>query len=112
MFRYSHPNPDPHQPYRLRNDRTGREVVPAAQPDLTYVDREIGGPLKVIGKLLPLTPSPPRLPWSVENLRVCPTRDELVQKDLNYCLYDGRRLPPLDPLARADAAHLPDPERD
>src|SRR6266566_3597749 len=103
MSRYSHLNPDAPQPYRLRNDRTGREVVLAAKPGVHYVDEETGERLTVTGKLLPLTPSPSRLPWSVENLRVCPTCDQLVQKDLNYCPYDGRRLPPLggsaDPAA-------------
>lgn len=103
MSRYSHLNPEAPQPYRLRNDRTGREVIVVAQPGVPYVDKASGEPLQVIGKLLPLTPSPSRLPWSVENLRVCPSCGELVRKDLNHCPYDGRRLPPLDPPVSPEA---------
>jgi hypothetical protein len=109
---YSHLNPDPPQPYRLRNDRTGREVIVAAQPGLLYVDRGTGERLEVIGKLLPLTPSPSRLPWSVQNLRICASCGEFVQKDLNYCPYDGRRLSPLDLPVRPDAVNLVDEEGD
>jgi hypothetical protein len=102
MSRYSHLNPSLPQPYRLRNQHTGRELVIAARPELLYVDEVTGEPLEVVGKLLPLSPSPSRLPWSVQNLRSCPSCGELVQKDLNYCPYDGRRLPPRETLpARA-----------
>jgi hypothetical protein len=63
---------------------------------MSYVDRETGEAMAVAAKLLPLAPSASRLPWSVENLRTCPTCEQLVQQDLNYCPYDGRRLPPVD----------------
>jgi hypothetical protein len=96
MSRYSHLNPPTSQQYRLRNARTGREVLVTAQPGRLYVERGTREPLEVVGKLLPLAGSASRLPWAVENLRVCPTCKELVQNDLNYCPYDGRRLPPLD----------------
>ncbi len=96
MSRYSHLNPRTPQQYRLRNAGTGREVAMAAQPGQLYIDRDTHEPLELVGKLLPLAGSRSRLPWAVENLRVCPTCNELVQNDLNYCPYDGRPLPPLD----------------
>ncbi|HSZ05997.1 MAG TPA: hypothetical protein VK778_12485 [Solirubrobacteraceae bacterium] len=88
---------------RLRNARTGREVVMAAQQGLLYINRHTREPLDVVGKLLPLAGSSSRLRWAVENLRVCPTCNELVQNDLNYCPYDGRRLPPLDGTPGSDS---------
>jgi len=103
MSRYTHLNPPTPQQYRLRNARTAREVIRAAQPGLLYVDRDTREPLEVVGKLLPLAGSASRLPWTVENLRVCPTCHELVQNDLNYCPYDGRRLPPLDGTPSSDS---------
>ena len=103
MSRYSPLNPPTPQQYRLRNARTAREVIRAAQPGLLYVDRDTREPLEVVGKLLPLAGSASRLPWTVENLRVCPTCHELVQNDLNYCPYDGRRLPPLDGTPSSDS---------
>jgi hypothetical protein len=93
---YSHLNPRRRPLYRLRNDRSGREVLVAIEPGVLYVDRETGDSLRVTGKLLPLAPSRSALPWSIENVRVCPSCERLVQMDLNYCPYDGRRLPPLD----------------
>jgi hypothetical protein len=81
--------------YRLRVPSTGREAVIEAEPDRIYVDRETGEPMEVTGKVLPLPPSPSKLPWAVENLRVCNWCGELVQKDLNDCPYDGRRMAPL-----------------
>ena len=80
------------QRYRLRTPSTGREVIVEAEPDRVYVDRETGEPLEVVGKVLPLAPSPSRLPWSVENLRICNWCRQLVQKDLNDCLHCGRRM--------------------
>jgi hypothetical protein len=112
MTRYSHLNPSLPQPSRLRNQHTGRELVIAARPDLLYVDEVKGEPLEVVGQLLPLSPSPSRLPWSVQNLRSCPSCGELVQKDLNYCPYDGRRLAPPDAPAAASAVQPPEGERD
>jgi|SRR5271170_5099089 len=103
MSRYSPLNPPTPQQYRLRNAHTGREVVTSAQAGLLYIDRDTREPLEVVGKLLPLAGSPSRLPWAVENLRVCPTCHELLQKDLNYCPYAGRRLPPLEPRQGSDA---------
>lgn len=89
--------------WRLRNSRTEREVVFAAQPGVVYIDHEDGSELEVAGQLLPLA-SPSRLRWGPENLRFCPTCDQLVAKDLNHCPYDGRPLPPLDrqPASAAD----------
>jgi hypothetical protein len=97
-------NPDLPPRYRLRNIRTGREVLVDARPRASYVDKETGEKLEVVGRLLPLDAAPSRLPWAVEKLRVCPSCGELVQKDLNYCPYDGRRLPPLDAVSRRTLA--------
>jgi hypothetical protein len=93
---YSHLNPRHRPLYRLRNDRGGREVLVPAEPGVLYVDRETGHSLRVTGKLLSLAPSPSALAWSIESLRVCPSCEQLVQMDLNYCSHDGRRLPPLE----------------
>ena len=90
-----------HQRYRLRNPATGRELVVEAEPDETYVDRESGEPLEVVGKVLPLAPSASRLPWAVENLRFCPWCGQLAQKDLNECPTCGRRMGPLSAPKRA-----------
>jgi hypothetical protein len=83
------------QKYRLRAPSTGREVVIEAEPGEDYVDRETGEPLEVVGKLLPLAPSPSELPWAVENLRFCNWCDQLAQKDLNDCPHCGRRMEPV-----------------
>ena len=88
-------NPDLPQRWRLRNPSSGREVVLTTEPGIHYVDRESGEELEITGRLLPLAPTPSLLPWAVENLRICPTCGQLVQRDLNYCPYDGQRLPPL-----------------
>jgi hypothetical protein len=88
-------NPELPQRWRLRNPSSGREVVLTAESGIRYVDRETGAELEVTGALLPLAPTPSWLPWAVENLRICPACEQLVQRDLNYCPYDGRRLPPL-----------------
>jgi len=78
--------------YRLRAPSTGREIVLEAEPGRTYVDRETGESLEVVGLLLPLPPSPSNLPWAVENLRACNWCDQLAQKDLNDCPHCGRRM--------------------
>jgi hypothetical protein len=83
------------QRYRLRAASSGREVIIEAEPDRTYVDRESGESLAVVGKLLPLAPSQSHLPWAVENLRFCPWCNQLAQKDLNDCPTCGRRMGPL-----------------
>lgn len=83
------------QRYRLRAPSTGREVIIEAAPDRVYRDRATGEPLEVVGKLLPLAPSPSQLPWSVENLRFCPWCEQLAQKDLNDCPTCGRRMGPI-----------------
>jgi hypothetical protein len=83
------------QRYRLRNPASGREIVMEAQPEEIYKDRDTGGTLEVVGKLLPLAPSQSRLPWAVENLRFCPWCQQLAQKDLNDCPTCGRRMGPL-----------------
>ena len=76
----------------MRAPSTGREVVLEAEAGKTYVDRQTGETLEVVGLLLPLPPSPSDLPWAVENLRVCNWCDQLAQKDLNDCPNCGRRM--------------------
>jgi hypothetical protein len=83
------------QLYRMRAPSTGREVLVEAEPGAVYRDRETGEQLEVVGRLLPLAPSPSRLPWAVENLRFCTWCDQLTQKDLNDCPHCGRRMAPL-----------------
>ncbi len=83
------------QRYRLRTPSTGRETILEAEPETVYVDRDTGEAMEVTGKLLPLAPSPSRLPWAVENLRFCSWCDQLVPKDLNDCPHCGRRMAPL-----------------
>jgi hypothetical protein len=80
------------QKYRLRTPSTGREILVEAEPGRTYVDRETGEPLEVVGRVLPLAPSGSQLAWSVENLRFCNWCDQLAQKDLNDCPVCGRRM--------------------
>ena len=81
--------------YRLRTPSTGRELIVEAEPDRIYTDRDTGERLEAVGKLLPLAPSKPSLPWAVENLRVCPWCEHLAQRDLNDCPTCGRRMGPL-----------------
>lgn len=88
------------QRYRLRTPSTGREVLVEAELGKVYRDRDTGEPLEVVGKVLPLAPSPSKLPWAVENLRFCPHCDQLAQKDLNDCPVCGRRMGPLGSTAR------------
>jgi hypothetical protein len=83
------------QKYRMRTPSTGREVIIEAAPGRVYVDHETSEPLEVVGMLLPLAPTVSELPWAVENMRFCNWCDQLVQKDLNDCPYDGRRMDPL-----------------
>jgi hypothetical protein len=81
------------QQYRLRT-RTDRETIREVEPGKQYVDAETGQPFEVVGKLIPLAPSPSSLPYSVENLRMCGcSLEQLVQKDLNDCPHCGRRMP-------------------
>jgi hypothetical protein len=83
------------QRYRMRTPSTGREVIIEAEPDRIYRDRETAEELQVVGKVLPLQPSESRLPWSVENLRLCSWCDQMAPKDLNDCPTCGRRMAPL-----------------
>lgn len=83
------------QRYRMRTPSSGRETVIEAEPDRIYVDRETGEQLEVLGKLLPLAPSPSRLPWTLQNLRLCNWCEQFAQKDLNDCPTCGRRMSPL-----------------
>lgn len=83
------------QRYRMRTPSSGREIVIEAEPGRNYVDRETGEPLEVLGKLLPLAPTPSKLPWTLENLRFCTWCGQLAQKDLNDCPTCGRRMDPL-----------------
>jgi hypothetical protein len=86
----------PRQKYRLRT-RRDREVIREVEPGKIYVDRETGDEFEVVGKLLPLAPSPSALPYAVENLRLCGcSLEQLVEKDLNDCPHCGRRLPAVD----------------
>jgi hypothetical protein len=96
-------SPDLPQRWRLRNPRSGREVVVAASPGVRYFEWHGGTEIEVTGRLLPLAPSPSRLPWAEGHLRFCPWCDLLVQKDLNYCPYDGRPLPPIDRRSADDS---------
>lgn len=81
------------QKYRLRS-RSDREVIREVEPGAVYVDQQSGEPFEVVGKVLPLAPSPSELTWSVDNLRLCGcSLEQLVQKDLNDCPHCGRRLP-------------------
>ena len=43
--------------YRMRAPSTGREVVIEDEAGKTYVDRETGETLEVVGLMLPLPPS-------------------------------------------------------
>jgi hypothetical protein len=84
------------QQYRLRA-RSDREIVTEIEPGKVYVDRDTGEELQIVGKLLPLAPSPSHLPYAVENLRLCGcSLEQLVQKDLNDCPHCGRRLPAVE----------------
>jgi hypothetical protein len=82
-----------HQRYRLRT-RSDREIIREVEPGRVYVDRESGEEFEVVGKVLPLAPSPSDLPWAVENLRLCGcSLEQLTPKDVNDCVTCGRRLP-------------------
>ena len=83
------------QRYRLRAPSSGREIIIAAKPGKIYKDRATGETLQVVGKVLPLAPSESKLPWAVENLRMCPWCDQAAQKDLNDCPNCGRRMGPV-----------------
>jgi hypothetical protein len=84
------------QRYRLRS-RSDREIVAEVDAGKVYVDRESGEEFEVVGKLLPLAPSPSDLPYAVENLRLCGcSLEQLVQKDLNDCPHCGRRMPAVE----------------
>ena len=92
---YSAPIVSLRQKYRMRTPSTGRELIVEAEPGEDYIDRETGEQMEVVGKLLPLAPSPSDLPSAVENLRFCNWCDQLTQKDLNDCPHCGRRMSPL-----------------
>ena len=83
------------QRYRMRDPKTGREIIREAEPGRVYVDKQSGEPLEIVGKVLPLAPSKSRLPWAVENMRFCPWCDQLAQRDLNDCPHCGRRMDPV-----------------
>lgn len=86
-----------HQRYRLRT-RSDREVIREVDPGRVYVDRETGEEFEVVGKVVPLAPSPSDLPWAVENLRLCGcSLEQLTPKDVNDCVTCGRRLPAVEP---------------
>ena len=84
------------QKYRLRA-RNDREVIREVEPGRVYVDRETGEEFQVVGKVLPLAPNASRLPWAVENLRLCGcSLEQLAPKDVNDCPHCGRRLPAMN----------------
>ena len=84
------------QLYRLRS-QSEREIIREVDPGRTYVDRETGEEYEVVGRVLPLAPSPSHLPYSVENLRLCGcSLEQLVQRDLNDCPHCGRRMPAVE----------------
>ena len=83
------------QRYRFRTPSTGREIIMEAESGKTYVDKETGEELQVVGKVIPVAPSKSALPWAVENLRFCNWCDQLSQRDLNECPTCGRRMAPL-----------------
>jgi hypothetical protein len=84
------------QLYRLRS-RNDREIIREVEPGAVYVDRETGEEFTVVGKVLPLAPSPSNLPWSVENLRLCGcSLEQLAPKDVPDCPTCGRRLPAIE----------------
>ena len=83
------------QRYRLRSPESGRELILEAKPDEIYVDGATGEHLEVVGKVVPLAPSPSNLPWSLDHLRMCGCpNNQMVQKDVNDCPYCDRRLDP------------------
>jgi hypothetical protein len=86
----------------MRSPASGRELMIEAEPGQVYVDRDSGDTLEVVGKVLPLAPSESRLPWAVENLRMCSSCGQLAQKDLNDCPTCHRRMEPLP--SRAESA--------
>ena len=95
------------QRYRLRA-RSDREVVREIEPGRVYVDRDSGEEFHLVGKLLPLAPSPSNLPWAVENLRMCGcSLEQLAPKDLNDCPYCARRLPALARTERREETDEP-----
>jgi len=84
------------QKFRLRA-RSDREVIREVEPGKVYVDRETGEEFEVVGKLLPLAPSPSELPWTVDNLRLCGcSLEQLAPKDANDCPTCGRRMPAIE----------------
>ena len=84
------------QKYRLRARSRPRDH-PRGRAGQTYVDHETGEEFQVVGRVLPLAPSPSDLPYAVENLRLCGcSLEQLVQKDLNDCPHCGRRLPAVE----------------
>ncbi len=84
------------QKYRLRA-RSDREVIREVEPGKVYVDRETGEEFEIVGKLLPLAPSPSELPWTVDNLKLCGcSLEQLAPKDANDCPHCGRRMPAIE----------------
>src|SRR3954452_11075867 len=84
------------QLYRLRS-RSDREVIREVEPGAVYVDRETGEEFSVVGKVLPVGPTESRLPWAVENLRLCGCAlEQLAPKDVPDCPTCGRRLPAIE----------------
>jgi hypothetical protein len=89
------PNP---QQFRLRTDRSGREVIREVDPEAVYVDAVTAERYEVQAAVIPLAPSESNLPRTPENLRTCNHCGELVGLDLNDCPLCHRRLKPLGQL--------------
>jgi len=84
------------QRYRLRAPASGREAIAEVTDEATYVDRETGEEMRVVGATLPLAPSESALVRTPENLRTCRRCDQLIGLDVSDCPYCGLRQPALD----------------
>jgi hypothetical protein len=84
------------QRYRLRAPASGREAIAEVSDEATYVDRETGEEMRVVGATLPLAPSESALVRTPENLRTCRRCDQLIGLDVSDCPYCGLRQPALD----------------
>lgn len=82
------------QRYRFQTPSTGNEVIIEAEAGRIYRDPATGEELAPVGRVLPLAPSESKLPWTVENLRICDRCGQMAQRDLNICPTCTRRMGP------------------
>ncbi|MGI8633324.1 MAG: hypothetical protein ACR2NA_12385 [Solirubrobacterales bacterium] len=75
-----------HQRYRLRAPASGREATAEVEPDGVYTDRVTGEEMRVVSRLLPLSPSDSQLPRTPENLKECPRCNQLIGIDVSGCV--------------------------